>query len=70
MSEYFRALCPMAKLCYLEKLSLLGLKESGDPYATSNVDKFVVLALCSILYRPPKATQWAWYIRFLHLSAV
>ena len=51
MSEYFRAVCPMAKSRYLEKLSLLG---SDDPYATSNVDKFVTLTFCSVLNRPPR----------------
>ena len=41
MSDYLRALCPVAKSRYLEKLSALGLGEKDDPYAVSNLEKFV-----------------------------
>lgn len=42
MSDYLRALCPVAKSRYLEKLSALGLEEKDDPYAVSNLEKFNV----------------------------
>ena len=41
MSDYLRALCPVAKSHYLKKLSVLGLKKRDDPYAETNVAKFV-----------------------------
>ena len=55
MSEYFRALCPVVKSRYSEKLSLLGLEKRDDPYATSNVDKFIraCVPFSTILYKPP-----------------
>ena len=34
-SDYLRALCPVAKSRYLEKLSVLGLEEKDDPYMVS-----------------------------------
>ncbi len=41
MSEYYRSLDALAKGRYLEKLQLLGLDESGDPFADHNAEKFV-----------------------------
>ena len=41
MSDYFKALDPIAKTQYLDKLQLFGLKEEDDPYLTSNDNKFV-----------------------------
>ena len=41
MSDYFKALDPVAKTRYLDKLQLFGLKEEDDPYLTSNDNKFV-----------------------------
>ena len=41
MSDYFKALDPVARGRYLEKLRLLGMSEEDDPYAASNEDKFV-----------------------------
>ena len=41
MSEYYRSLDSTAKGRYLDKLQLLGLDESGDPYAVHNAEKFV-----------------------------
>ena len=41
MSEYFKKLDPIARARYLEKLKLLGLGESGDPYDEKNDPNFV-----------------------------
>ena len=38
ISDFLKALCPTARSRYLEKLSTQGLE---DPYASSNLDKFV-----------------------------
>ena len=40
MSEYFKGLDPISKKRYAEKLRLLDLAESDDPYAERNNDKF------------------------------
>jgi len=41
MSEYCRSLDSTTKHRYLDKLQLLGLDESGDPYTAHNAEKFV-----------------------------
>ena len=41
MSEYYKSLDSTAKGRYLDKLQLVGLDESGDPYAARNAEKFV-----------------------------
>ena len=40
MSDYFKSLDPIALKTYLEKLHLLDLGESDDPYAERNHEKF------------------------------
>ena len=40
MSDYFTSLDPVARKRYVERLNLLGLDQSGDPYADSNSGKF------------------------------
>ena len=40
MSDYFTSLDPVARKRYVERLNLLGLDQSGDPYANSNSGKF------------------------------
>ena len=40
MSDYFKKLDPISKERYIERLRMLDLKESDDPYADSNNDKF------------------------------
>ena len=41
MSDYFKALDPVARRRYAEKLQLLGMVEQDDPYAPWNEEKFV-----------------------------
>ena len=41
MSEYFKRLQDRAGVRYVEKLRLIGLGESDDPYSESNSAKFV-----------------------------
>ena len=41
MEGYIETLNPVAKARYLKKLSLLGLRESDDPYIERNSCKFV-----------------------------
>lgn len=40
MSEYFQCLQGPARVRYLEKLHLVGLEGSGDPYSEANSSKF------------------------------
>ena len=40
MTDYFKGLDPITKKRYAEKLRLLDLAESDDPYAERNNDKF------------------------------
>ena len=41
MSEYFKRLQDRARVRYIEKLRLIGLGQSDDPYSESNSSKFV-----------------------------
>ena len=41
MSKYFKNLDPIAQARYVDKLKLLGLDKSGDPYEEKNSSNFV-----------------------------
>ena len=63
-STYPRTLCSVAKSCYLEKLSLLGLEEIDNPYTASNVDKFVddMSSWPNIALWVPTCIVWPYYV--------